>query len=426
MKKRFLLCGGILWLVTNAHAAQVITPTQTTLSLSSGSNFSYIPLYNVTTPTTTNSTGLGMRIHFNSQALQWQGVTERFANGVLPLSDIMSDSENLDNDATTDQFVIAAWVDTTAQWTATKALPLPLLQAQFQAVSGFSGQTVIRTTAIATADDTTFTSTPMMVTVTPANTSGVKVQLRGVLQGAYNSSTGLMRDDLRSANLLPTAQPYAAWGYNGGETVSSGALAVTGNDAMVDWVLVELRDAGTPSTVIATQAALLQRDGDVVDALTQSRDLSFTSPSAGNYYIVLRHRNHLGVMTQAPLSLNSAAVPVDFSTTTTAVYGSNPTVITGTQRLLWAGDVNADDQLISDGQNNDKNKVLGALLMDADNTNAATNFQITAYHSADINLDGKVIFAGPSNEVNSLLGNVLLHPSNSSASTNYILKGTLP
>lgn len=426
MKNRFLLCSGILWLVIDAQAAQVITPTQATLTVNSSGSFSYIPLYNVTTPTTVNSTGLGIRVHFNSQALQWQGVTARFANGAMPLSDIMSDSDNLDNDTTTDQFVISAWVDTTAQWTATATLPQPLLQVQFQTVSGFSGQTVIRTTAIATADDTDFTSTPMTVTVTPANTSGVKVQLRGVLQGAYSSNTGLMRDDLRSANLLPTTQPYVAWGYNGMETVSSSALTVTGNDAIVDWVLVELRNAAAPSSVIATQAALLQRDGDVVDASTQSHDLTFTTLSAGNYYVVLRHRNHLGVMTQAPLPLSSTAVPVDFTTTTTAVYGSNPTLITGTQRLLWAGDVNADNQLISDGQNNDKNKVLGALLMDADNTNAATNFQITAYHSADINLDGKVIYAGPSNEVNSVLGNVLLHPSNSSASTNYILKGTLP
>ena len=426
MKNASFLLSGMLWLATTAQAAQVITPSQTSLTVNSGATLNYSPLYSVTSPTTGAATGLGLRIHFNSQALQWQGTSQRFAYGLMPVGEVMSDSTDADNDATTDRYVVLAWVDTTAQWPGADALPLSLVQVQFTAVNGFSGTTQVRTTATATADDTAFTSTAMNITVNAATGTGVKVQVRGLLQGAYSSTNALMRDDLRTANLLPPTQPYSAWGYAGSETLSSTALAITGNNALVDWVLVELRSANASSTVVATQAAVLQRDGDVVDAATQSSDLSFPNLSAGNYYVVLRHRNHLGVMTQAPVSLSNTSARVDFAATATAVSGANPTATSSTQRLLWAGDVNADNKLISDGQNNDKNTILGTLLTQPDNTGAATNYQLTAYAVADVNLDGKVIYAGPNNEVNSLLGNVLLYPSNSSASTNYIIKGTLP
>ncbi|MBK6344269.1 MAG: hypothetical protein IPF41_17280 [Flavobacteriales bacterium] len=41
-------------------------------------------------------------------------------------------------------------------------------------------------------------------------------------------------------------------------------LAATGNNAIVDHVVVELRHATTPSVVVATRGALVQRDGDAV------------------------------------------------------------------------------------------------------------------------------------------------------------------
>ena len=388
--------------------------------MSANGSVTFSPVYTVSSPTTAYSTGFGLRIHFNSQALQWVGTSARFAYAALPLSAVMSDTDNADDDSTTDSYVLAAWVDSTAQWPGSDELPLTLLQAQFQAVDGFSGTTTIRTSAVATADNTTFSSTAMQVTVG----DGVNLQARLWLQGAYDSSQTLMRDDLRSAGLVPLAQPYGS--DVGTQTTTAAILATTGNNAPVDWVLLQLRDASTPSTVIASTAALLQADGDVVDATTQSTTLQFAAASAGSYYVSVSHRNHLGVMTAQPLSLSSTAQLVDFTSSATAFYGTEPTTTSGTQRLLWAGDANADAKLIADGQTNDKNTLLGTLLTATDNGNAATNFQLSAYHRADINMDGKVIFAGPNNDLTALLGNVLLFPSNSTVSTNYIVKGTLP
>ena len=89
----------------------------------------------------------------------------------------------------------------------------------------------------------------------------IYVDLKVFLEGAYagpNMNTAI-------SGSIPNNQPYnvAPWNYGGTETAVS-----IGND-IVDWVLVELRSGGTPSTatvVEATKAALLKSNGTIVDA----------------------------------------------------------------------------------------------------------------------------------------------------------------
>lgn len=77
-----------------------------------------------------------------------------------------------------------------------------------------------------------------------------------------------MNDDLRFDGLLPLAQPYttAPFNYSGTETISLSVFAASDPDnAIVDWVLIELRDEVDPTLIVGRRAALVQRDGDVVD-----------------------------------------------------------------------------------------------------------------------------------------------------------------
>ncbi len=133
-----------------------------------------------------------------------------------------------------------------------------------------------------------------------------QVAIKVYLQGPYNGVG--MNTDLNTNLLLPIAEPYTALpnfthvGNGGGEAIISNALANTGGDKVVDWVFVELRDKTDNTTVLATRSGLLQQDGDVVDVDGFS-PLEFNVPS-DDYYVVVRHRNHLGIMTAMTVTLN--------------------------------------------------------------------------------------------------------------------------
>ncbi len=133
---------------------------------------------------------------------------------------------------------------------------------------------------------------------------GVSLRLKMFLQGAmYKSPDTLMRDDLRAYGLLPTTEPYTDYahflhiGEGGGETVDPAVFDVTGPQAIVDWVFVEIRNATKKDSIIGTRSALMQRDGDIVD-IDGFSPLKFNVVQPGSYNVAIRHRNHLGAMTK--------------------------------------------------------------------------------------------------------------------------------
>ncbi len=117
---------------------------------------------------------------------------------------------------------------------------------------------------------------------------GKTVQIKVFLHGAFNGTD--MNTNLQVSSLLPNQNPY---------TESENMPSFT-ND-MVDWVKLELRDASDSSSIIASRAALLRKDGQVVD-LDGSLEITFDGVTVSSAYVVVRHRNHLGVMTKNPVS----------------------------------------------------------------------------------------------------------------------------
>lgn len=223
------------------------------------------------------------------------------------------------------------------------------------------------------------------------------------LEGPFDTGTGLMRDDLRASGLLPTSQPYTGPGYplTSAEprTITPQVLTPTGNDAIVDWLYLELRSATNSAMAITSIVALLQRDGDVV-ALDGSGPPEFRVP-AGSYYLVVRHRNHLGVMTAVPMALSNAPQRTDLSASATSFYGTAATKTAGTVQVLWAGDVTGNGQLNYTGAGNDRDPILvtvGSTTPNATVTNV--------YSASDVNLDGAVKYTGASNDRDPILVNV--------------------
>ncbi|MFZ1686674.1 MAG: lysyl oxidase family protein [Flavobacteriales bacterium] len=241
--------------------------------------------------------------------------------------------------------------------------------------------------------------------VTATVNSGVLIAPVAKLEGPFDSNTGLMRDDLRVAGLIPAGEPFTALGFTqagggGGETLTQSLLTTTGPTALVDWVLVELRSAGNPATIVATRSALLRRNGQVVSPTGGT--LQFSQPG-GNYYVAVRHRNHLGCATAAPVALSANSIPVDFTTANTATWGTQARKdVNGTQ-LLWMGNGVRDgehSELKYTGTLNDRDPILTAI------GGTIPTSTISGYYVTDHNLDGVVKYTGTLNDRDPILTNV--------------------
>ncbi|MEK7255889.1 MAG: hypothetical protein AAB316_14155, partial [Bacteroidota bacterium] len=274
----------------------------------------------------------------------------------------------------------------------------------------------------------------------PACQENVKLTAKVFLGAAYDDGSGLMRDDLRQKGLIPLAQPYnslAGFSYAGSETTTAGVLAATGQNAIVDWVLVELRSSANPATVVARKAGLLQRDGDVVSTDGIS-PLEFVGHVAGNFYVAVHHRNHLGAMSAAALPMSAAGTPVDFTSTVLANFqkpGLQGTAhaqnVVGSVRTLWAGNLSGGgtsaDKIIYQGADNEVDAAFFAVLTDAGNGSFAANYIVNnVYDRADADMDGKVIYQGAGADIDVVFFTTALFPDNSLVLPNFIIYQQIP
>ncbi|MBS1629018.1 MAG: hypothetical protein JST27_03075, partial [Bacteroidetes bacterium] len=198
-------------------------------------------------------------------------------------------------------------------------------------------------------DNAGVASTPKVITMnfTAVLCINVRAYLEGALvnNGSATATDGrpLMRDNLRNSpyngtNVIPVNDPYETATTNvnvvssytklAPQTThpefhqindSSSVFSVTGQNAIVDWVFVELRSKSNNATVQATRAGLIQRDGDIVDVDGQSC-LLFPGVAVDSYYVSVRHRDHLGAMTKYGQSASNLETLVDFTVPGTPIY----------------------------------------------------------------------------------------------------------
>ena len=230
----------------------------------------------------------------------------------------------------------------------------------------------------------------------------VTLRAKAFLDGPYNAANGSMDDALRTADLLPSSEPYTALGFprvagGGGESISTSVLNTTGNNAIVDWVRVELRATVDPSLIAAVAHGLSQRDGDIV-AVDNVSPLTFHT-GAGSYHVVVRHRNHLGVMTELPIEIGTATT-VDLTDGSVPVFGTVAQRSLNGISLLWSGNSNGNNTVQYTGLGNDRDAILemiGGLV--------ATN-TTTGYAGEDVNMDGVVKYTGIQNDRDPILRNI--------------------
>ncbi|MEO1258231.1 MAG: Ig-like domain-containing protein [Bacteroidota bacterium] len=204
-------------------------------------------------------------------------------------------------------------------------------------------------------------------------------------------------------------------------------LTIEGDDAIVDWMLLEIRDPES-AEILEYATVAMERDGDIVSE-DGEEIINFPSLIEGDYLVSIRHRNHLPIVLDVPMFLSILNPPlVDFTDPGIPVRGGD---VGGNEssgvRKAWGGDFNGDDQVIYQGPDNDVFYLFSRVLSDVGNTDFLANYIVADYDQHDFNLDGKVIYQGPNNDRASLLYfTVLAHAGNSNFLANYIVKGELP
>lgn len=201
------------------------------------------------------------------------------------------------------------------------------------------------------------------INVKTVNANPICVKVKAFLEGCYQGS-GTMRNTLNDYKLISEKQPYntAPWYYEGEE-----CSEITPEHA-VDWVMVELRDPNDNNIIIAQKAALIYETGNIKDP--NKEGVCFDVPT-GDYYITLRHRNHLAVM-------SSVAVPLPNMNAYSFAAGNE--YVLGNAQLkdlgdgyyaLLAGDVDAN----------------GVITVSDLNEFVQNSSLINVYTSSDVNLD---------------------------------------
>jgi hypothetical protein len=162
------------------------------------------------------------------------------------------------------------------------------------------------------------------------------------LEGPFNGSD--MNALLQVTDGFPLSQPYntAPWNYNGTETVTSVPVDV------VDWILIEFRDAptaaqATAATTFKRMAAFVKKNGSIVglDGVSMPE---FDHTLNHQLFLVVMHRNHLGIMSSSSLVPAGDTYNYDFTTGTGKAHGGTMgyKLHSSGNAVMVAGDANAD------------------------------------------------------------------------------------
>jgi hypothetical protein len=177
---------------------------------------------------------------------------------------------------------------------------------------------------------------------------GHDVSLTAFLEGPFSS--GSMNTTLYDDDLLPTSQPYSGdpWNYAGTESVTTIPAGV------VDWVLIELRQADQPanatsSTIVKTRATFMKSDGTLVELDGTSPVRFYGANITQNLYPVIKHRNHLAIMASAGITKTSGIYTYNFTDAGSKTYGY-PSGIkqVGSYWCMIGGNGNPDAEINTD------------------------------------------------------------------------------
>lgn len=209
----------------------------------------------------------------------------------------------------------------------------------------------------------------------------ITVNLKIMISGSYVQSTDTMSTILNRKNLLPATPPDSfsnktnAFIYKKKSSDSVNAGFFSQHRNIVDWIIIELRDMKNKSLSYDTVAAFLRNDGRVLSITGDTLVPLSTRITQNYYYVIIRHRNHIAVMTKSAISLTQTSILYDFTTSALQFYGGIAKQLKPNLFGMFCGDADFDGSITI----SDFNKY------DNDTKNARTGYIVT-----DFNLDGYI------------------------------------
>ncbi len=184
--------------------------------------------------------------------------------------------------------------------------------------------------------------------------TGKNLNLKVFLEGPFFITQ--MIPYLNLGGYIPLAQPYyqPPWNYSGEEAVDQ-----IPNSDIVDWVLLEFRDATDPASAVGSAAiyktaAFLKGDGTIV-GLDGMSPPKINVDYSQNLYLVVWHRNHIGILSALPVEETEGSLAYDFTDSPDKIWGgekSSKLLNNGIWGMMSA-DGNADGNI----DNKDKNDI---------------------------------------------------------------------
>ena len=163
----------------------------------------------------------------------------------------------------------------------------------------------------------------------------ISAKIKVLLEGCYDPVLKMMNNHLKATGLLPTHQPYAAQNYDGSEQLTAAT------DQIVDWILIQLRDADDFNQIVHQKAALLRSDGYVLNEDGQEI-IDFGLTESNFYYIAIYHKSHLPVINKEPVFFSTIPQLVDFTQSDELIMGTNQLTEKEGVYLLSAGDLDGN------------------------------------------------------------------------------------
>ena len=206
-----------------------------------------VPVQYTTTDRDATLSGLGLRLHFDSTLMTFDGLTGLLATNHVQ-QQVLADTANFDDDPTTDRFLLISWSDLQGLW-PNEELSAVLYHAHFRLTAGATAgeTTTIRFTSSSNAVTHGFAGIPSRVEIVPAS---LDVDANGVAD-ALSDGTLIIRSLFGMTGLPLTTDAVA---FDAARTVP---------DALQDYIeqlaTVILDADGNGAVNALTDGLLIQR-----------------------------------------------------------------------------------------------------------------------------------------------------------------------